>query len=83
MGTIVFSLFVGAAAGALLVALNTNKTDTKLQRQAKMLARSTNRGRSAVAEDAEGLMDEWKDHTIHEAGDLKRSMNVSINDLPG
>ena len=36
---ILLSLFIGAAAGALLVALNTRKTDLELQRHAKALAR--------------------------------------------
>ena len=77
------SLVIGAAAGALLVALNTNKFVAERQRRAKSLTRHSNRGRSAVGEDVVGFMQDWKDGKVPAAGDLKRSMSVSINDLPG
>ena len=54
------SLFVGAAAGALLVALNTNKPTHEQERRTKLLARGASRGTNAVAGDLDGLMDDWK-----------------------
>lgn len=60
LGPMLLSLLVGAAAGALLVALNTNKPDLEQERRAKSLARCAKRGPSAVTEDIEGLMDDWK-----------------------
>jgi hypothetical protein len=77
------SLFIGAAAGALLVALNTHKTDLELQRQAKALARSAKRGSAAVAEDIDGLMEDWKERSALAAGDPKRGGFISVDDLPG
>jgi len=83
LGPMFLSLVIGAAAGALWVALNTSKTDLERERQAKALARSAKRGTQAVAEDLDGLMDDWRAHPARAAGDLKRSMSVSIKDLPG
>jgi hypothetical protein len=77
------SLIVGAAAGAMLVALNTHKTDLELQRQAKAHARGLKRGSDAVAKDVDGLLDDWKEHITPAAGDPKGGISVSINDLPG
>jgi hypothetical protein len=61
---VLLSLFVGAAAGALLVALNTNKPAHERDRQAKLLARRANRGTKAVGEDTDGLLADWKAHAV-------------------
>ncbi len=79
---ILLSLFIGAAAGALLVALNTRKTDLELQRHAKALARCSKRGSEAVAKDADGLMDDWEDRTALIVGDLKKGVSLSKGDQP-
>ena len=60
IGPLLLSLVVGAAAGALLVLLNTNKPDLERERQAKALARCAKRGSEAVAEDSEGFMEDWQ-----------------------
>ncbi|MBK9797668.1 MAG: hypothetical protein IPP58_14500 [Holophagaceae bacterium] len=60
MGPLLLGLLVGAAAGALLVLLNTNKPDLERERRAKALARWTKRGSEAEAEDSEGFMEDWK-----------------------
>lgn len=83
VGPMLLSLVIGAAAGALLVALNMDKPDLERQRQAKALARIASRGSRAVAEDVDGLMDDWRAHPAGLPGDLKRSMTVSVDDLPG
>ena len=83
MGPMLLSLLIGAAAGALLISLNTHKNSIELRRQAKALARSSNRGAAAVAEDIDGLMDDWKERAAQVPGGPKRSMSVSVNDLLG
>jgi hypothetical protein len=60
MGPLLLSLMLGAAAGALLVLLNTNKPALERERRAKALARWTKRGSEAVAEDSEGFMEDWR-----------------------
>lgn len=79
LGPMFLSLVIGATAGALLVALNTNKPDPELERRAKALARSSKRGSKAVAEDLDGLMDDWKAPVAEVAGDLKRNPIRSLH----
>jgi len=59
IGPLLLSLLVGAAAGALLVLINTNKPDLEHERRMKALARCAKRGSDAVAEDSEGFMEDW------------------------
>lgn len=60
MGPLLLGLMVGAAAGALLLLLNTNRADLERERRVKARARWTKRGSEAVAEDSEGFMEDWK-----------------------
>lgn len=63
LGPLMLSLLVGAAAGALLVLINTNKPDLERERRGRALARCAKRGSDAVAEDSEGFMADWKART--------------------
>lgn len=82
-GPMLLTFLVGAAAGALLVALTTPKTGPELRGDLKDLARRAKRKAGDLREDAGEAWDELKGRTALAAGDLKRGVADAAKDLRG
>jgi len=77
------TFLVGAAVGAVVVALTTSRTGPRFRRDLKDLAR---RGKERVHKAAEGFRGPGvrsRRHFEWHVGGPKQGIDVSVNDLPG
>ena len=81
MSTLLLTFLVGAAAGAVVVALTTPRTGPQLRGDLKHLGRRAKRKADALAEDASEAYEGMRDRTKLAAHDLKRGLTDAVNDL--
>jgi gas vesicle protein len=77
------TFLAGAALGAVVVALATPRSGPELRGDLKAMARRAKRRANDLAGDAGEAWDEMKTRTMLAAGDLKRGVSASVDDLRG
>jgi gas vesicle protein len=83
IGSVLLTFAVGAAVGAVVVALTTPKTGPGLRKDLKDLARCGNGTAEDAAKQAKRDPTPAGTRLGSTAGDQRRAWKVSVNDLPG